>query len=235
MTATEWNIDPDRIDRNWRAVTVELDAPRAGRIERMLRAFGLPAHLTRVMVATPGLRRAWFVATALAVFVAMAPFDGTETRADLFTLLLVAPLVPVLGVSFSYGVESDPAHEASIATPIRGLRLLLTRSAVIVSTSTAALAVAALIAPGAQPMAFAWLIPTLGLTTAMIALMTFVAPRQAAVLSSSAWILGIAVVRAADLAAFTGPGQLVMIAVTVVALATTWVRREHFDRLEVRL
>jgi len=204
----------------------------------MLRAFGLPAHLTRVMVATPGLRRAWFVATALAVFVAMAPFDGTETRADLFTLLLVAPLVPVLGVSFSYGVESDPAHEASIATPIRGLRLLLTRSAVIVSTSTAALAVAALIAPGAQPMAFAWLIPTLGLTTAMIALMTFVAPRQAAVLSSSAWILGIAVVRAAstdDLAAFTGPGQLVMIAVTAVALVTTWVRREHFDRLEVRL
>ena len=239
MSSTRsWDVDPARIERNWRAIQFELDAPRPGRLERLLRFFRLPSHLTRLVVATPALRRAWFVAIGLAMVVAAGPFDGTNTRENLFGLLLLAPLVPVLGVSFAYGVEADPAHEMSVATPMRGLRLILTRAAVVLAVSTALLSIVALLAPGTPALAFAWLLPALGLTTATVALMSVVAPRPAALAVTVTWLLGVLIARgAADdlLAAFTAPSQGVMVALTAVSLLAIWVRRDHFDRLEPRL
>ena len=38
MITSDWNIEPARIDRNWRAITIELDAPRPGRIVRRKRS-----------------------------------------------------------------------------------------------------------------------------------------------------------------------------------------------------
>lgn len=233
-----WNVDPARIDRNWRAIQFELDAPRPGRLERALRFLRLPASLTRLVVATPALRRAWFVAIGLAMVVAAGPFDGTNTRENLFGLLLLAPLVPVLGVSFAYGVEADPAHEISVATPMRGLRLLLTRSAVVLAVSTGLLSLVALLAPGTPALAFAWLLPSLGLTTATVALMSFVAPRPAALAVTVLWVLGVLIARGAAndlLAAFTAAGQGVMIALTGTSMVVIWFRRDRFDRLEPRL
>lgn len=233
-----WNIDRQRLDRNWRAIVFELEAPRPTRFERLLRRFGFPAHLTRLVVATPALRRAWFVAIALAMVFAVAPYDTTNTRENLFGLLLLAPLVPVLGVTFAYGVEADPTHEISVATPMRGLRLVLTRAAVVLTISVLFLSLAALLAPEADPIAFAWLLPALGLTSATVALTTFVAPRPAAVFTTSVWVLGVLIARGAAtdrLAAFTAVGQSIMIVVTGLALVTVWFRKDRFDRLEVRL
>ncbi|MDH3680903.1 MAG: alpha-hydroxy-acid oxidizing protein [Acidimicrobiia bacterium] len=232
-----WDVDPARIDRNWRAIVFELDAPRPGRIERLLRFFRLPPHLTRLVVATPALRRAWFVAVGLAMVVAISGFEP-ETRDSLFGLLLLAPLVPVLGVSFAYGAEADPAHEISVATPMRGLRLIVTRAAVVYVVSVALLSLAALLAPMVEPIAFAWVLPGLGLTTATVALMTFVAPRQAALATAVTWVAIVLVVRGAstdELAAFTAPGQSAMVLVTGLAMTLIWFRRDRFDRLEVRL
>ncbi|MGI9607024.1 MAG: hypothetical protein ACR2P0_12880 [Acidimicrobiales bacterium] len=234
MTATNWNVEPARIDRNWRAITVELDAPRPSRLERMLRAMGFPAHLTRVMVATPGLRRAWFLATGVAMFVGMGVADGT--RENLFALLLIAPLIPVLGVAFSYGVEADPAHEAAMATPIRGIRLIVTRSAVILAVSVVLLAIASLLAPGTSPMSFAWLLPALGLTSATVALMSFISPRKAAGVSTSVWVVGVTLAQAGStdrLAAFTAGGQVFMLFITMAAMGVMWFRRDRFDMIAV--
>ncbi len=230
-----WPVDPARVDRNWRAITIELDAPRPGRVERLLRFFGLPAHVTRLVVATPALRRAWFLATGLAILIGLGATDVDRPRENLFVLLLVAPLVPVLGVAMAYGTEADPAHEMAVATPLRGLRLILTRAAVVLAFSTFWLALAALIAPGRQPMAFAWLVPAVGLTTATVALMTFVRPRLAAAATTVVWVLGVLTTQAsaADrLAAFTAPGQLVMVAVTALALVVAIARRQRFDLLD---
>lgn len=230
-----WSIDPARIDRNWRAIEFELDAPRPGRLERLLRFCRLPAHLTRLVAATPALRRAWFVAIGLTMMVAAGQFDGTNTRENLFLLLLLAPLVPVLGVSFAYGVEADPAHEISVATPMRGLRLILTRSVVVLLISSGLLSIIALLAPGASVTAFAWLLPALGLTVATVALMSFVAPRAAAMAVAVVWVVGVLIVQGAasdELAAFTAAGQGVMVALTGVSLTAIWFRRDRFDRLE---
>lgn len=233
---SRWGVDPRRIDRNWRAITFELDAPRPGRIERMLRALGLPTHLTRLVVATPALRRAWFVACALAMLVAMGPYDVERPQESLFVLLVLAPLVPVLGVSFAYGVEADPAHEVSLATPMRGVRLILTRAATVLTISIALLGLAALLAPEVSPLAFAWLLPALGLTTASVALMTVFPPRRAALVTTGAWMTAVIVAWAAAtdrLAAFSAAGQVAMVVLTVVALVTIWQRRDRFDQLAV--
>jgi hypothetical protein len=229
-----WPIDQTRIDRNWRAVIVELDAPVPGRIERLLRRVGLPARITRLVVATPALRRAWFVATGLAMLIGLASADAARPRDDLFALLLVAPLVPVLGVSLAYGAEADPAHEMAMATPMRGLRLILTRAAAVLGFSTFWLLIAAVLAPGDQPMAFAWLLPSLGLTGATVALMTVFRPRRAAALTALAWIVGVSLISAGTsdpLAPFGPGGQLGMVLLAAVALAVAVSRRDRFDVL----
>jgi hypothetical protein len=233
----QWPVDPARLDRNWRAITIELDAPRPGRVERLLRFFGLPAHVTRLVVATPALRRAWFLATGLAMLIGLIAAESERPAENLFTLLLIAPLVPVLGVSMAYGTEADPAHEMGVATPMRGLRLILTRAAVVLGFSTFWLAIAAALAPGSSPTDFAWLVPSVGLTLATVALMTVVAPRRAAVVAGVGWVVGVLLVRAAatdPLAAFSIVGQLAMAAVGALALVVAVRRRDRFDLLELR-
>ena len=231
-----YSTDQARIDRNWRAVTIELDAPRPGRFEQLLRMVGLPAHLTRLVVATPALRRAWFVATG-GVMVLGLTADGQADRAGLLPLLLLAPLVPVLGVSMAYGVEADPAHEASLATPLSGLRLVLTRAATVLGFSVVLLGLVSLVAANqavSTMAAFGWLLPAFGTTGATLALMTVLAPRRAAVVAGVAWVVLVLIARgAADdpLAAFDVGGQVTMSVVAAVGVFMAYVRRDRFDLL----
>ena len=232
-------IDQARIDRNWKAITIEIDAPRPGRFEALLRGMGLPAHLSRLVVATPALRRSWFVATGLVMVLGLT-VDAQSGRAGLLPLLLLAPLLPVMGVSLAYGLEADPAHEASLATPMSGLRLVLTRAATVVAFSAVVLGVVSLIGSSraaAPMMAFSWLLPALGTTAATLALMTVFAPRRAAVLVGVAWVVVVLMARGASgdpLAAFGLVGQMGMSLVAVVGVALAFVRREHFDLLGIR-
>ncbi len=238
MTPTHnpWPVEPGRIEANWRAITIELDTPKASRLERLLRKVGLPAHLTRLMVATPALRRAFYIATVVAILISLSATNQNNPRDDLFALLLIAPLLPVLGVALAYGPSADPAHEIALATPVSGLRLVLTRAAAVLGFSTFWLLIAAVLAPGHQPMAFAWLLPSLGLTAASVALMTFVSPRQAAAIASVVWIVGVSIVRASatdPLAPFGPILQVTMIVVAGLSLAIAVGRRQRFDFLEL--
>ncbi len=226
--------DPERIERNWRSITVELDAPRPGLIERFLRRLGLPAHFTRLMVATPALRRSWFIALALSILIGLGATDAAKPRDDLFILLLLAPLVPTLGVAMAYGLSADPAHEVTLATPMSGLRLILTRAAAVVGCSSLFLGLASLFTPSTTAMAFAWLLPSFGLCAASVAAMTYTAPRKAAAGVGGLWVILVTTARvvAADpLAAFTSSGQVLMAIVTVLGLLVAYLRRDRFDLL----
>ncbi len=230
-------IDPARLDRNWRAISIELDAPRPSPMERMLRLVGFPSRMTRLVVATPALRRSWFLSTGLAGFLSLLTTGATDPREQLFGLLLVAPLVPVIGVAMAYGIDADPAHETAVATPMRGIRLLLTRAVVVVTFSSFCMALASIITPNLSAMAFAWLLPSLGLTTTTIAAMTSLRPRHAAVATSTVWVIGVLSARAGSsdpLAAFTSAGQFVMALVAVAGLLVTVARRNKLDLLPVR-
>ena len=227
-------VDPYRIERNWMAISAELFAPQPSRVERWLRRLSVPPSVTRLMVATPALRRAWFLALALVVFIGLAAADRSQTREDLLTLLVLAPLVPVLGVSMAYGTGSDPAHEISLATPLSGFRLVMIRSATVVACSVVVLAAASLLTGAVSTMTFGWLLPSLGLTAGSLALMTFTTPRRAGAIAAIGWVAAVIVARNTSgdpLAAFTATGQVAMALATGIGLVTAYHRRDRFDLL----
>ncbi len=230
-------IDPARLERNWQAVRAELDVPAPSRLERFVRRLGFSAPLTRVALATPGLRRAWFVAVGVVMFIALVS-GGAQSDSDVVGFLILAPLIPVLGVSFAYGIEADPAHEIGVATPMRGLTLVLTRAAVILTVSALFLTPTALLNPASGLWAVAWLLPSIALTFSSLALSTWLSPRKAAAATTGGWLLALLIVRrgATDqLAAFTGPVQAFYLLVAIAAFAVVWSRRDRFDLLAVRL
>lgn len=229
---TIYQVDPQRIERNWNAIAAELDAPVPSRIERMLTALGVPAHFSRVALATPSLRRVWFIATALVVVIGLASADKGQTPDSIITFLIVAPLLPVLGVAMAYGVEADPAHEIGLATPMRGLRLVLTRTAVVLACSGLALSAVAIVS--GEALALAWVLPGLALTLTSLAASTVTSPRRAAAGVAGAWLLVIVALRAlsADpIAAFGRSGQTMAFTAGVIAAAVVFHRRERFDLL----
>lgn len=228
---THPNVDPARLERNWTAVCAHLDAPRPSLLERLLTKAGLPSRFVRVAIATPSLRRAWFVAVVVVSVVGLiATQDGQ--RSDLLTLLVVAPLVPVLGVALGFGPESDPAHEVSLSTPMRGLELVLTRASTVLVGSGVVLAAVTMLQPQRSAIAFAWIVPSLALTASSLALMTWFSPRRATAVVGGGWLFAMVVVRNGSsdpLAAFSPAGQAALFAIGSVAAGLVALRRDRFD------
>ncbi len=227
---TSYQVDPQRIERNWNAITAELDVPPASWVERFLGAIGLPAHITRVALATPSLRRLWLLATALVVVIGLASADSAAARDSIFTFLMIAPLLPVLGVALAYGTEADPAHEIGLATPMRGLRLVLTRTVVVLVCSVLALAIVALLSGNA--MALAWVLPGLALTLMTLAGSTALSPKRSASMVSGLWVVGLLALNAAaadPVSKFVRPGQALSMVAAIVAGVALYQRRQRFD------
>jgi len=236
MDATSgWaTVTPQRLDANWRAITAELDAPARRKLERVLLILRMPEPIARTLVATPALRRAWFVATGVALLFGLGAADTSKPGASLLMLLALAPMVPVVGVTLAYGPGSDPAHEVTVATPMSGLRLVLLRSAAVVACSIGAAGIATLLLRDKTWMSIAWLIPSLALPAVCLALSTYVAPRRAAVIVGLLWLLPLNVINrnvADELVVFRQWGQLALVVLAIAAAVTISVRREAFDRL----
>ncbi|MEO3975787.1 zf-HC2 domain-containing protein [Streptomyces sp. CAU 1734] len=197
--------------------------------------------------AGPALRGPWLVALALvtggALFLAYGVgFSHTRTL-----LLTLSPALPLAGVALSYGRYADPLYEIVAATPGGGLRLLLTRTALVLAVSVLLLAgTGALLPPGASgvagvPGAAAWLLPALALTLAALAAGSYVGCRAAACALSGGWIAIVLVpypARGTQRAAFladlvSGPGsQGGWAAAAVVCAGLLAARRSSFDHLE---
>lgn len=231
------SIDPTRLDSNWRAISAELDAPEASRLERLMAAVRIPMWVSRLVLSTPALRRAWYIALGVSVLVGLAATNENEPRQSLFTFLVLAPLVPVLGVAMAYGPSADPAYEAQLATPMSGLRMVAIRTATVLAVSIVVLTLTGLISPVVRPMAAAWLLPALAVTSGSLALMTFLAPRRATSLMAIGWVVVAAVARSAStdaLAAFAPAAQVAALIATIVFIGATVARRASFEQLEVR-
>ena len=227
-------VSAQRLDANWRAIVAELDAPARSRLERVLLALRLPEATARTLVATPALRRAWFVATGVALLFGLGAADTSKPGASLLLLLALAPMVPVVGVTLAYGPGSDPAHEVTIATPMSGLRLVLLRSSAVVACSIGAAGIATLLLRDKTWMSIAWLVPSLALPALCLALSTFVTPRRAAVMIGISWLVPLSVINRSvsdELVLFREWGQVSMVVLTVAAAVTVSARREAFDRL----
>jgi len=178
--------DVPALDRAWLEIREAVEARELPLPARLARRLGVSEPTAILLGATASLRTAWlssaFVALAFAV-AAVAWSDGDA----LAPFLLVAPLVPVLGVAAAYGPHEDPLESLIVTAPYGRTRLILLRTlGVLVSVLPCAIALGFLV-PGPAWLAVAWLGPALTLVPVLMALSSFVGPRVGAAAVAIGW------------------------------------------------
>ncbi|MDH3752371.1 MAG: hypothetical protein OEU32_00760 [Acidimicrobiia bacterium] len=226
-------VDAHRLGATWAAVEGSLDAPTPSRLERAATRLGAPQHLTRIMGATPNLRRAWMVSAVVLLLFGLAVSNGERETATIALFLSIAPLVPVFGVGLVYGPGADPAHEMATVTPMGGLRLVVLRTLMALLTSLVVVGIAAVLVEERSILIAAWLLPAVALSAATLAVSSFVPIRNAAAGVAAGWLTLVVIwARIADdgVAAFRLPGQLVAAVALAVSVAVIAARRDAFSR-----
>jgi hypothetical protein len=225
-------VDPERMERIWTGVNTAVDDARSPFAERMLTACGVPGHTARLLVATPSLHPSWILAIVVTLgFAVLAAhsFSGGD-----LPFLILAPLVPVVGIASAYAHPADPTWEIGAASPTGGFRLTMIRTAAVLSVSVVVAGLASLGLPELGWTAAAWLLPSLGLTALTLALST--SPASTVTVAGGvavAWAVAVAIAGslAADpLAAFGPAGQALLAAIAVVSVVTVLGRRETYER-----
>ncbi len=200
-------------------------------IERALTRVRVPDHVARVLAAAPSYRWSW-IGSALAAVAFSVGAAAVGPRATL-TLLIVAPLLPIGGVALAYGPWADPMDELTRSTPMPNVRLLLLRASAVLGTAALAMGAVVVLLPAADLPVVAWILPSLGLTLATLALSTVVATHLAAAVVALGWlaVVVIAEIRSdTPYAAFSGSGQIAFCLVAVGSAALLARRRERLDR-----
>jgi len=217
-----------------------LDTPKLGFVERTLRAAGLGVTDARIISASLSLQGSWLVAGLVALgFAVAAAGAGAEGR-GLAAFLLLAPILPVVGVGLAFGPHADPTYEVAIASPISATRIVLLRAAAVIGAAVPVMLVLSVALPAQSMLAVAWLLPALALSATTLALGTFVPLASAAGAVTGVWLLGAGLSLAdgagartqeavRELAAFGPTGQLVFAALGLAATAAVLTRRSSFE------
>ncbi|MFD8168206.1 zf-HC2 domain-containing protein [Streptomyces cellulosae] len=223
--------DTVALDDGWERLDAELDAPRPGLLESLLR-LGVRDHTARLLAATPALRRSWLGAVSAVLLLTVAVTAGR--RPTLF--LALAPLLPLAGVALSYGPRMDPTYEMAVVAPMHGFRLLMIRTVAALTAGLGLNGLATLALPGYGLLALSWLLPALALTATALALSARLGPVLAPALTGGGWAALLVTADAVrsgtheTLAPFTAAGQGVSAAVAVLAAGLLVLLRDRFDR-----
>ena len=220
--------EPERVRAGWRRLDSELDAPVPGPVERLLLRTGVSDHTARLLAATPVLRWSWLaaVASTLALTIALA------NLAHPLVFLAVAPLLPLIGVAASFGPGVDPTYEIALVAPLHTFRLLMLRSAAVLTTTTGLSAMASLGLPDYGLRVLGWFLPALVLTLLSLALTPRFGPVGAAVAVGLGWAVLLAGTVSSGLEGalvFAPGGQLALALTAAVAGATLTRLRPAFD------
>ena len=179
-------VDHRLLDRAWTGVRDAVQSPPLPLPIRMARRCGLPEPTAILLAAAASLRTSWLVSAFVALgFATLAA--GLSGGAALAPFLLVAPLVPVLGVAVAYGSHQDPLETLVVTTPHGRTRLILTRTAAVLVSVLPFTALLGLLLPGPSWLAVAWLGPALALVPVLLSLSTFLGPRTGGGVVAIAW------------------------------------------------
>ena len=218
-------VDAPMLDRTWSSILEVVESPEQPLTARVARRLGVTEANSILLGATASLRTAWissaFVALAFAVLAVYWAGGGA-----LAPFLLVAPLVPVLGVAAAYGHNEDPLESLIVTAPYGRTRLILLRTlGVLVSVLPFAIG-AGLFVPGPVWLAVAWLGPALALVPVMMALSSFTGPRIGVAVVTIGW--SAVVLPSARLMPATWPvelnQQLVYAGLAAISMAVLFVR-----------
>ncbi|MEV7170446.1 zf-HC2 domain-containing protein [Streptomyces sp. NPDC093224] len=122
--------------------------------------------------------------TVLALVLDLAGRGNGTAVGDVSFVLLLAPVLPVLGVAASWSRGLDPAYELTAAAPRAGLSLVLRRTAAVLAVLVPVLLVAGWFT---GVMLAQWLLPCLAFTSATLALGGAVGVTRAAVALVAVW------------------------------------------------
>jgi hypothetical protein len=149
---------------------------------RRRRAPGLAAWVSPVM--TPWLFTTVFAAVLAVLFDTLAGSSAAAPGLGFSLVLLLAPVLPVLGVAASWAGSMDPAYELTAATPRAGLHLVLRRT-----TSVLVVVIPLLLGGGwvTGTGVALWLLPCLAFTTGTLALGGLIGVTRAATALVVAW------------------------------------------------
>jgi hypothetical protein len=224
-------VDAAPLAAIWGRIDAALDAPAKSPLERLLGHLGIGPASARLVTATDIHRWSYVLAVVISLgLAALASAHGG--RSTFVTFLVVAPLGPLLATMTSYGRWADPLHEIVASTPTPALRLLLVR---LLATTVPAIVLTAASVPWSLDrgwMAVAWLLPSVALAVAVIALSSWLSIETASCIVAGVWVATPVVVRLLDadvLGVLGGPTQIVSIAVAAAAAAAVVGRRSIFD------
>lgn len=215
----------------WSAVFPRVAAPPATVVERILGRLGVPGHIGRLVVLPRSTGLPWFIATAVVLAFAMFSARWSIAGSPSVWLLVVAPLAPVIGVATAYGRLASPSFELELAAPIDAFRLVLLRSVAVTSVALALAFAADLASPGGG-FTGAWLVPSLALVVATLALGTRMRLVLAAASVAGVWLVVVvlATTSVGVLAVFGAVGQVGHLALLLLAAAVLTRRYGTFDQ-----
>lgn len=157
---------------------------------------------------------------------------GAGASGGVSLVVLVAPVLPVLGVAVSWSRAMDPAYEIIAATPRAGLPLVFRRTAAVLAVVVPGLVVAGLVTDVGLVR---WLLPCLAFTAGTLALGALTGVTRAAIVLVGAWAVAIV----APTIAFNRMSFVlnesttpVWAAILAIGLAVIVTRRMAFTRLE---
>jgi len=224
-------VDPPLLDQSWSGLRTAVESPPPPWLVRLARRLGLPESTGVLLAATASLRTAWLSSAFVALGFAVA---ATLLRGDvLWPFLLVAPLIPVLGVAAAYGPSEDPFEALAVTAPYGRTRLILVRSLAVLVTSVPGACLLGLAVPGPAWVAVAWLGPALTMLPLVLALASWVGPRLAGAVMALVWcgvVLG-SVRRLPATWPVEATQQLTYLALATAAVAVLLVRSRRTRRI----
>ncbi len=179
-------VDGPALDRVWTGVRDAVESPPQPVVVRAARRLGVSEPASVLLAATASLRTAWLVSAIVAL--GFATFAVAITGGELIApFLLVAPMVPVLGVAAAYGPQQDPLEALVVTAPYGRTRLILARTLAVLVSVLPLTFVLGLLLPGPLWLAGAWLGPALALIPILLAVSSFVGPRNGAAVVAICW------------------------------------------------
>lgn len=174
----------------------------------------------------------WLTTTLLVLFAALVLDLALPRGAMPSAVLLLAPIVPVLGVAAVWSRGMDPAHELIASTPRAGLQLVLRRTIAVLAV---VLPVLLLSGSFTGVSAARWLLPCLGVTSVALALGGVVGVRRAAIATAVLWallVVGPGVVRNAEPVVLVPAAGPWWVAVLVAGSAVVLMRSRAYVRVD---
>ncbi len=153
---------------------------------RAARALGLAEPASVLLTASASLRTAWLSSSAVALGFAMVA-SWVTSGGVLWPFLIVAPLIPAIGVAASYDHAAESLEMLIATTPYGRQRLILARTLAVLVTCLPVAFLLSLLLPGPVWVAAAWLGPALAMIPVLMAIASFIGPRQAAAMLAVVW------------------------------------------------